>query len=210
FAQNVDMRSGSPAFGGPEGAWALLVGGQMARRYGLPYRASGGLTNSQSADAQAAYESQWTMWPAMLAHTNIMLHGAGWLEAGLVASYEKFIIDAEALAMFCHFLNDFPITNDSLAVEAIAEIGPGGHHFGTTLTQANYKTAFYDPALASREGFEQWQASGGQDALQRAGKLWPRILDAYQPPPLDPAIRDALDDFVARRERELEGVDLYA
>ncbi|MEM7537326.1 MAG: trimethylamine methyltransferase family protein, partial [Chloroflexota bacterium] len=105
FTQNVDMRSGSPAFGGPEGAWAIIVGGQLARYYGLPYRSSGSLTNSQIPDAQAAYETQWTMWPAMLAHTNVVWHSVGWLDAGLVVSYEKFIIDVESLAMFHHFMN---------------------------------------------------------------------------------------------------------
>ena len=107
FTQNVDMRSGSPAFGGPEGAWGLLVGAQLARRYGLPFRASGSLTNAKVPDAQAAYESQWTMWPAILAHTNLVMHSVGWLEGGLVASFEKFIIDAECLAMFVHFLKRF-------------------------------------------------------------------------------------------------------
>ena len=210
FTQNVDMRSGSPAFGGPEGVWGMLVGAQMARRYGLPYRASGSLTNSQTPDAQAAYETQWTMWPSVLAHANIVLHGAGWLEAGLVASYEKFVIDAEALGMFHHFLNNFTINDETLAIQAIAEVGAGGHHFGSDLTQANYKTAFYEPALTSRDGFEQWQANGAQDALQRAHQLWPQLLQAYEPPALDQAVRDAVDDFIARRERELGGVDLYA
>ncbi|MEM7343395.1 MAG: trimethylamine methyltransferase family protein [Chloroflexota bacterium] len=210
FAQNVDMRSGSPAFGGPEGAWGMMVGGQMARRYGLPYRASGSLTNSQSVDAQAAYETQWTMWPTVLAHANMVLHSVGWLEAGLVASYEKFVIDAETLGMFHHLLNDFAVTEESLAVDSIGEVGVGGHHFGSDLTQANYKTAFYEPALTSREGFEQWVANGKKDALQRAHDLWQQLLQAYERPPLDPAILDALNDFIARRERELEGVDLYA
>ncbi len=210
FAQNVDMRSGSPAFGGPEGAWGFLVGGQMARRYGLPYRSSGSLTNSQKPDAQAAYETQWTMWPAVLAHSNIVLHGVGWLEAGLVASYEKFVIDVEALGMFHHFLRDFTINDEALAVEAIAEVGVGGHHFGSDLTQANYKTAFYEPALSNREGFEQWVNNGEKDTLQRAHQIWQDLLAAYERPPLDIAISDALDDFIARRERELDGVDLYA
>lgn len=209
FAQNVDMRSGSPAFGGPEGAWGLIVGAQMARRYGLPFRGSGSLTNSPIPDAQAAYETQWTMWPAVMAHTNVMLHSVGWLEAGLVASFEKFIIDCENLGMFTHFLNGFEISEESVATDAIDEIGIGGHHFGSALTQNNYKTAFYDPVLTSRDGFEQWQAKGQQDSLARAHRLYKQILAAYQRPFLDTAVSEELDAYVERREKELQGVDLY-
>ena len=210
FTMNVDMRSGSPAFGSPEGAWAAFVGPQMARRYGLPYRGSGSLTNSKVPDAQAAIETQWSMWPAVLAHTNFLHHSVGWLEAGLVASFEKFIIDVEALGMFTHFLNGFPINEESLAVDMIAEVGPGGHHFGTEHTQARYQSAFYQPYLFDRQGYEPWLAGGGQDALQRANGLFKQLLETYQVPALDPAIREELADFVARRERELEGVDLYS
>ncbi|MEM7798204.1 MAG: trimethylamine methyltransferase family protein [Chloroflexota bacterium] len=210
FTQNVDMRSGSPAFGGPEGAWGLFVGAQMARRYRLPFRGSGSLTNSKTPDAQAAYESQWTMWPAVMAHTNIVLHGVGWLESGLVASYEKFVIDAENLAMFTHFLNNFQISESAFALDSIAEVGAGGHHFGTEHTQARYKTAFYEPVLTDRRGYEPWLASGAEDALTRANKIWKELLNNHESPALDPAIRDELDDFIARRERELEGVDLFA
>lgn len=210
FAQNVDMRSGSPAFGGPEGAWSIIVGAQLARRYGLPFRASGSLTNSQTPDAQAAYEAQWTLWPTLMAHSNVVLHSVGWLEAGLVASFEKFIIDVENLGMFSHFLNGFEISEETTAVSSIDDIGIGGHHFGTPLTQANYKTAFYEPALTSREGFAQWQANGSEDTLKRANRLYKEILNAYERPPLDPAISEALDDYVSRRTRELDGVDLYA
>lgn len=210
FAQNVDMRSGSPAFGGPEGAWGILVGAQMARRYGLPYRSSGSLTNAKIPDAQAAYESQWTMWPAILAHTNLMLHSVGWLEAGLVASFEKFVIDAEALAMFIHFLNDFVIDDQSLALDSIAEVGIGGHHFGTSFTQERYETAFYEPVVSNRQGYEPWVASGSEDTVQRANKLYKQLLNEYEQPPIDPAIVEELDDYVARRTIELEGVDLYS
>lgn len=210
FTQNVDMRSGSPAFGGPEGAWGLVVGAQLARRYKLPYRGSGSLTNSPAVDAQAAYETQWTLWPAVMAHTNLVLHGAGWLEAGLVASYEKFALDAETLGMFYHFLEGFEISEETVAVDSIAAVGAGGHHFGTPLTQANYKTAFYEPALSTRHGFEQWQAAGGQSSTERAYQLWQKILKVYERPFLNQARTQALDEFVKKRTRELEGVDLYA
>jgi trimethylamine--corrinoid protein Co-methyltransferase len=209
FTTNIDMRGGSPAFGTPEGAWAALVGGQLARRYGLPCRGSGGLTNSKAADAQAAYESLWTLWPAVLAHTNLIMHAAGWIDGGLTVSFEKFIIDLENLAMFRHFLEGFPVDEESLALAAIAEVGPGGHHFGTTHTQERYRTAFYPSALADRVGYDAWAAAGGEDTARRANRVWKEMLAAYERPPLDPGTAEALDDYVARREQELAGVKLY-
>ncbi len=209
FAQGIDMRSGSPAFGAPEGAWGILVGAQMARRYGLPYRSSGSLTNSNLPDAQAAYETQWSMWPAIMAHANLMMHAVGWLEGGLTASFEKFVIDAESLGMFIHFLNGMTVDEESLAQEAIAQIGLAGHHFGTAHTQARYETAFYEPLLTDRQGFEPWLNSGGEDVLQRANRCYKQLLQAYEKPPIDEAIVDALDAFVERRRQELAGVDLY-
>ena len=209
FTTNADMRSGSPAFGTPEGAWALLVGAQLARRYGLPYRASGGLTNAKLADAQAAYESQWTLWPAVMGHSNLIMHAVGWLDGGLTASFEKFIIDAENLAMFAHFLADFALDDDALALASIQEVGPGGHHFGTADTQSRFRTEHYQSALADRQAFAAWQESGAPDAAQRAHRLYKQLLADYQPPPLDDAIRDELTDFVMRRTRALAGVNLY-
>ncbi|MCP5096347.1 MAG: trimethylamine methyltransferase family protein [Chloroflexi bacterium] len=209
FTMNVDMQSGSPAFGSPEGAWAILVGAQMARRYNLPYRASGSLTNAKVPDAQAAYETMWTLWPTIQAHTNFVHHAVGWLDGGLTASYEKFIIDLELLAMFIHFLEGFAINDDTLALDMIAAVGPGGHHFGTPHTQARFKTAFYQPFVTDRQGYEPWLAAGGEDAMQRAHKIWKQLLKAYEPPPLDPGIEEELADFVARREKELDGTDLY-
>jgi trimethylamine---corrinoid protein Co-methyltransferase len=209
FTTNVDMKSGSPAFGTPEAAWALLAGAQLARRYRLPYRGSGSLTTAKLPDAQAAYETQWTLWPAVLGHSNMVMHAVGWLEAGLTASYEKFIIDAETLAMFFHFLGGFSIDDETLALDMIAEVGPGGHHFGTPHTQARFSTEFYASFIADRQGYETWLAGGGQDAAQRANALWKDMLTQYEPPPLDPGVREALDDYVARRARALEGQNLY-
>jgi trimethylamine--corrinoid protein Co-methyltransferase len=203
FTTNVDMKSGSPAFGTPEGAWAIAVGAQLARR------SSGSLNTANVPDAQAAYETQWTLWPAILAHTNYIHHAAGWLESGLTVSYEKFIIDVECLAMFYHFLAGFSIDDETLALDMIAEVGPGGHHFGTPHTQARFSTEFYQTFLSDRLGYEPWQAAGSWDAAQRAHVIWKELLAQYEPPPLDPAIREALQDYVARRERELEGVSLY-
>ncbi|MCS6911147.1 MAG: trimethylamine methyltransferase family protein, partial [Anaerolineales bacterium] len=193
----------------PEGAWALLAGAQLARRYGLPYRGSGSLNTSKTPDAESVMETQWTLWPAVLAHTNFIMHSVGWLEGGLCASYEKFIIDLESLAMFYHFLNGFEISNETLALDMIAQVGPGGHHFDTPHTQARYATEFYQSFLAERAGYETWLAQGGRDAAQRANALWKEMLAAYQPPPLDPGVREAVADYVARRTRELEGKSLY-
>jgi trimethylamine--corrinoid protein Co-methyltransferase len=209
FTTNTDLKSGSPAFGTPEGAWALLVGGQLARRYGLPYRGSGGLSNSNLADAQAALESQWNLWPVVLAHTNLVMHAAGWLEGGLTVSMEKFMLDAEALAMFARFLAGFAINPDELALDMIAAVGPGGHHFGTPHTQARFRDAFHQSSLADRANFASWQEAGGLDLAQRANALWKQQLRSYEPPPLDEAIRDAIDDYITRRTRELAGVALY-
>ncbi|MEM7126936.1 MAG: trimethylamine methyltransferase family protein [Chloroflexota bacterium] len=210
FTQNVDMRSGSPAFGGPEGAWGMLVGAQLARRYGLPFRASGSLTNAKVPDAQAAYESQWTMWPAILAHTNLVMHSVGWLDGGLTASFEKFIIDSECLAMFFHFLNDFAVDDDALGLEYIKEVGIGGHHFGTAHTLERYENAFYEPGLSDRQGYDPWVELGSRNAISRATDIYQNLLDSYERPAMDMALQDELNEFVERRKEELRGVDLYA
>lgn len=209
FTTNTDMKSGSPAFGTPEGAWALLIGAQLARRYGLPYRGSGSLNTAKLPDAQAAYEALWTLWPAVLAHANFIHHAVGWLESGLTASMEKFIIDAENLAMFHHFLREITINEDTLALDMIAEVGPGGHHFGTPHTQAHYEDAFYEPFLGDRLNYETWRAAGALDAAQRANQVWKMLLNEYQAPELEPSIREELLAYVGRRERELAGENLY-
>lgn len=209
FTTNADLKSGSPAFGTPEGAWALLVGGQLARFYNLPYRGSGGLTNSNAPDAQAAYEATWNMWPCVLANTHLMMHSAGWMEGGLTASFEKFVIDVENLAMFHKFLEGFEITAENLALDMIAQVGPGGHHFGTSHTQARYREAFYQSDLADRQTFDGWNEEGAEDTAVRANKTWKKWLKAYEKPALDEAISEELNAFVARRTKELEGVNLY-
>jgi trimethylamine--corrinoid protein Co-methyltransferase len=209
FTTNADMRSGSPAFGTPEGAWALLAGAQLARRYGLPYRASGSLTNAKLPDAQAAYETGWTLWPAILGHSNLVMHAAGWLDGGLTVSLEKLIIDLENLAMFAFFLQGFAVDGDTLALDSIAGVGPGGHHFGTAHTQARFRTEHYQSALADRLSYDGWLDNGSPDTVQRAQRLWQAALAAYEPPPMELSVREALADYVARRSRELEGARLY-
>lgn len=209
FTTNIDLKSGVPAFGTPEGAWALLAGGQLARRYQLPYRGSGSLTNAKTPDAQASYETMWHLWPAVLAHTHLIMHSAGWLDGGLTVSLEKLLIDAENLAMFQHFLEGFAVNEDTLALEMIAQVGPGGHHLATPHTQERFRHAFYPSTLADRLGYETWDAAGRWDTTTRAAALWPELLKQYEPPPLDLAIQESLRDYAARREQELAGQNLY-
>ncbi len=209
FTTNIDMKTGSPAFGTPEGAWATYIGAQLARRYGLPYRGSGSLCSANSIDAVAANETMWSMWPTIMAHTNLNQHSIGWLENGLTVSYEKMMIDLEAVAQFYHFLEGFEISDETLALDMMAEVGPGGHHFGTPHTQARYESEFFTPFMRSGQSFGNWQNAGAEEAPQRANRIWKRLLASYEQPPLDPTVHDALIDFTTRREQELEGVDLY-
>jgi len=210
FLTNVDMKSGSPAFGTPEGALAIGMGAQMARRYGLPHRGNGSLTSANAVGAQSAFESTWTLWPSVLSHTNILYHAVGWMEAGMTVSFEKFIIDAENLAMMQRFLQGVEINDETLALDSIAEIGPAGHHFGTAHTQARFETAFHASTVADRRNYGAWQSAGAQSTVERANQVWKEMLSRYEAPPLDASIREAMEDYVARRERELAGVNLYA
>ncbi len=210
FTTNVDMKSGSPAFGTPEGAWAMAIGAQLARRYQLPYRGSGSLNTAKTPDAQAAYETMWTIWPAVLAHTNFVMHAIGWLEGGLTVSFEKFMLDAENLAMFQHFLRGLEINDDTLALDMIAAVGPGGHHFGTPHTQARFSTEFYQPFLADRLNYDTWKEAGAFDAAKRANLLWKQLLAQYEAPPIDPGLKEAIEHYVQRRAQELQGVELYS
>ena len=201
FTSNVDMKSGAPAFGTPEYTRAALVGGQLARRYGVPYRSSN--TNAANlADAQAAYESVMSLWGAVMGRANIVLHAAGWLEGGLCASFEKMVMDAELLQMMSEFLNPLEVNEDTLAFDAVCEVGPGGHFFGAAHTLERYESAFYSPLLSDWRNFETWQESGARSATERAHELYKEILAGYEAPPLEPAIADELEAFVARRKEE--------
>jgi trimethylamine--corrinoid protein Co-methyltransferase len=199
FTSNVDMRSGSPAFGTPEYAKAAQASGQLARRYGLPFRSSS-VTSSNVVDAQATYESTMSLWAAVTGGANIIVHAAGWLEGGLTASFEKLIVDAEMLQMMAEYLQPLEVDEDSLALEAIAEAGPGGHFFGVQHTLSRYQTAFYQPFLSDRRNFETWQEAGSEDAQVRANRIWKSLLQSYRQPPLDPAIDEELADYVSRRK----------
>ena len=201
FTSNVDMKSGAPAFGTPEYVKAAQIGGQLARFYGLPYRSSN-TTAANSADAQAAYESMMSLWGALMGHVNMLMHGAGWLEGGLCASFEKMVLDAELLQMMSAYLTPLEVNDDTLALDAIREVGPGGHFFGCAHTMARYETAFYAPLVSDWRNFETWQESGSPSATEHAHRLYKQLLAEYQPPELDLARQEALDAFVARRKEE--------
>ena len=205
FTSNVDMRSGAPAFGTPEYAKACLVGGQLARRYGIPYRSSN-VCASNAVDAQAGYESMWALWGAVMGGANLVMHGAGWMEGGLHASYEKMVIDADLLNMVSTFLTPLEVSDDALAVDAIAGVGPAGHYFGEAHTQARYATEFYSPMISDWRNWETWTEAMSPDARTRANVAVRALLADYQPPPIDDAIRAELRDFVDRRTAE-GGVD---
>ncbi len=201
FTSNVDMKTGAPAFGTPEYTRAALASGQLARRYGLPYRSS----NANAAnvvDAQAAYESEMSLWGAVMGHANMVMHGAGWMEGGLCASFEKMVLDAELLQMMAEFFKPIEVDDDTLGLDAIREVGPGGHFFGAKHTLARYETAFYAPLLSDWSNFENWQDSGARTATERANTLYKAILADYQEPELDLARRDELDAFVSKRKEE--------
>jgi trimethylamine--corrinoid protein Co-methyltransferase len=201
FTSNVDMKTGAPAFGTPEYTRAALVGGQLARKHGLPYRSSNACA-ANAVDAQAAWESEMSVWGAVMGHANLILHGAGWMEGGLVASFEKMMVDAEILQHMGEFLQPLVVNDDTLGIDAMKEVGPGGHFFGCAHTLARYETAFYAPMLSDWRNFETWRLAGAQDAAQRANTMWKQVLSDYTQPALDPAIDEELKAFVAKRKEQ--------
>jgi trimethylamine--corrinoid protein Co-methyltransferase len=203
FTSNVDMRTGAPAFGTPESVKAQLATGQLARRYHLPWRSSNA-TASNVVDAQAAYESEMAVWGALMGGVNLLYQGAGWLEGGLTASFEKLILDAEILQMMSEVLQPLATDEATLGFEAIAEVGPGGHFFASPHTLERYETAFYRPLLSDWRNFETWQDDGAHTATERANRIWKQLLNEYEPPALDPGTAEALDGFIERRRREIE------
>jgi trimethylamine---corrinoid protein Co-methyltransferase len=203
FLSNIDMQSGSPTFGTPESGIGLLCTGQIARHFGLPFRTGGGLTSSQTSDAQAGYEALMTMMPTFLAGANWVMHSAGWLEGGLVAGYEKFVVDVEILQMLQVEFTPLEIDEDSMAFGAHEEVGHGGHFLGAMHTMERFRTCFYRPLLSSSENFERWTRNGGQDATERAGQIYRAKLQEFEPPALDDAVRQELEEYVVRRRAEL-------
>jgi len=201
FTSNVDMQSGAPAFGTPEYVRTAMVGGQLARRYGFPYRSSN-VCAANALDMQAAYESVFALWGAIMGGVNFLMHGAGWMEGGLHASLEKMVVDADLLQMVTAMMDPVIVDADTLAIDTIESVGPGGHFFGTAHTQARFRDAFYRPLLSDWRNYESWQEAGSPTADGKAKQLVGRFLDAYEPPVMDPARRQELDEFVARRVAE--------
>jgi len=200
FVTSIDMNSGAPTFGTPEAAQITLGAGQLARRLGLPYRSAGGFTGSKLPDAQAAYESANTLNTGLLAGVNFMLHACGWLEGGLVSSYEKFVMDADQLGYLHKLAAGIDMSENAQAMDAIREVGPGGHYLGCAHTQANYKEAFWRTNLLDYRPFETWDEQGAPDTMALAEKRVAKMLGDYQPPALDPAIAEALDAYVAQKK----------
>ena len=201
FTSNVDMKSGSPAFGTPEYMRAMQLSGQMARFYGLPWRGSNA-NASNHPDGQAVWESQNSLVGVLSGHANVVFHAAGWVEGGLSASFEKVVMDCEMLQQWIYYNRPVDLSEDELAVEAIREVGPNGHFFGCQHTQDRYRTAFYSPFLSDWRNYESWLEAGAQTAHERAHRLYKKLLTEYVAPPMEDAIREELEAFVARRKEE--------
>jgi len=204
FLTNVDLQSGAPVFGSPESQISLYASAQLARHYGLPFRGGGMYASSKVPDAEAGYESLMVMLPTVMARTNFVLHAAGWLDGGLIAGYEKFVLDCEILGMLHTWAKGLDLSDEALAYDAIAEVPPGGHFLGTAHTLRHFRSAFYRAELFDYNSYEQWEMNGAQDSYARANQKVKQLLAEYQPPALDPAIEEALADFMTRRKAEIE------
>ena len=200
FAASISMQSGAPTFGTPEPSLVSYGAAQLARRLGLPFRTGGSLCGSKVPDAQAAHESAATLNMTLLAGTNFALHSAGWLEGGLVSSYEKFMIDIDQLGMQQRFAEGVDMSENGQAMDAIREVGPGSHYLGCDHTRSNFENAFYRSLIADNNSFEQWDLEGRKSADQRANALARQWLENYQAPDLDPAIDEALQAFMRQRK----------
>ncbi|HEY7523552.1 MAG TPA: trimethylamine methyltransferase family protein [Candidatus Limnocylindrales bacterium] len=208
FASSMSMQSGAPTFGTPEPALVLFAMAALARRLGVPFRSGGNLCASKVADAQAAYESAATFWPTILAGVNFVLHAAGWLEGGLAIGYEKFILDTDQCGMAAVFIKGMDLSENGQALDAIRQNGPGQHFLGTAHTLANFETAFYRSPVADYTSVEQWEEAGSLDAAQRANAIWKRMLAEYEAPPIDPAVDEALLEYIARRKASFPDSDV--
>jgi trimethylamine---corrinoid protein Co-methyltransferase len=203
FVASIDMNSGAPTFGTPEASQITYGAGQLARRMGLPYRSAGSFCGSKLPDAQAAYETANSLNMGLLSGVNFMLHACGWLEGGLVASFEKFVMDADQLGTLHHFARGVDMSENGQAMDALAEVGPGGHFLGCEHTQANFKAAFWRSDLFDYKPFETWDEEGARDTQALASVRVQKLLDTYQQPPLDPAIEDRLRAYVADKKASM-------
>jgi trimethylamine---corrinoid protein Co-methyltransferase len=200
FVTSIDMNSGAPTFGTPEASLITYGAGQLARRLGLPYRSGGSFCGSKLPDAQAGYETANSLNMALLAGVNFMLHACGWLEGGLVASFEKFVLDADQLGALHQLARGVAVDENAQAMDAIREVGPGGHYLGCAHTQANFKQAFWRSEVLDYKPFETWEDEGGRDSAQLAAVRAEKQLRDYQAPALDPGVAEALREFVDRRK----------
>jgi trimethylamine--corrinoid protein Co-methyltransferase len=200
FASSMSMQTGAPTFGTPEAALVLYAVAALARRLGVPFRSGGALTASKLPDAQAAYESAATMIPALMAGVNFVLHAAGWQEGGLTIGYEKFVMDVDQLGMTEVFAGGMDLSENGQALDAIVDNGPGKHFLDSPHTLANFETAFYRSSIADNASYEQWDAEGRLDAAQRANVVWKAQLASYEPPPIDSAVDEELQEVIARRK----------
>jgi trimethylamine--corrinoid protein Co-methyltransferase len=203
FVTSIDMNSGAPTFGTPEAAHITYGAGQLARRLGLPYRSGGSFCGSKLPDAQAAYETANSLNMALLAGVNFMLHACGWLEGGLVSSYEKFVMDADQLGTLHHLAKGVDMSENGQGMNAIREVGPGGHYLGCEHTQANFKTAFWRSDLLDYKPFETWEEEGARDTQALASARVAKMLGDYQQPALDEGIAESLRDYVARKKASM-------
>jgi trimethylamine--corrinoid protein Co-methyltransferase len=200
FASSISMQSGAPTFGTPEAAHITYGAGQLARRLGLPYRSAGSFCGSKLPDAQAAYETANSLNMGLLSGVNFMLHACGWLEGGLVSSFEKFVMDADQLGALHHLARGVEVDENAQAMDAIREVGPGGHYLGCAHTQANFKQSFWKSDLLDYKPFETWEDEGARDTQTLAAARVEKMLNDYQQPAMDPATLEALDAFVAKRK----------
>ena len=199
---NVNMKTGSPAFGTPETVTGTIATGQLARKYNLPTRLFSACS-SNAVDAQAAYETLFSLWACYLAGVNLVFHAHGYLETGLMTSFEKTVLDSDLIGMMNALARPIDLADADEAFAAIKEAGPGGHFFSTEHTMSRYQTAFHAPMLSDWRSFEQWQEDGGQEYVQRANTKWKEVLEAYQKPAIDPGIEEAMSQFVSRRKQEI-------
>ncbi len=202
FTSNVDMKSGAPAFGTPEYVKATLAGGQIARAFRLPYRASN-VNASNAVDAQSTYESGMSLMACVLGHVHMVHHGLGWLEGGLTASFEKTVVDAEMIRAWAEMLKPIAVDDESLALDTIKGVAPGGHFFGTQHTLDRFETAFYAPIISDWRNYQAWEIDGAKSATQRAHEVYKRLLAEYEAPAMDRAVDEALKAHMAKRKEEL-------
>lgn len=201
FTSNVDMQSGAPAFGTPEFMQTAMITGQLTRRYGIPYRSSG-VNAANALDAQAAYESVFSLWGAVMGGAHMVLHAVGWMEGGLRASFEKMILDADLCAMVQRFMDPIDFSDTGLALDAVRDVGPGGHYFGTPHTLERFRDAFYKPLLSDWRNYETWDEAGRPETKEKMIELVDVFMASYEEPPMDPAVRAELEEYVARRRAE--------